>query len=310
MCGESEPLVCASGGASSVPARMTGTTFGAGSSFESACSLEGFNSANDIAFEFTAPVDGTYRIDTVGSSYDTVLSVRESCSGEELNCHNDIMMGTNIQSELSVELSACETILIVVDGFGPGDAGEVVVNVSRREAQCTDGIDNDGDGLTDCQDMDCFSIECPGGDEWPPPWRELELEVLELTNMRRAAGASCGGEPFGPAPPLEMNEIIREAARKHSADMGAQGYFQHDSLDGRTFSDRMAAEGFAGPTPWGENIAAGQSTAEQVVQGWMDSPGHCRNIMMPEFRTIGVGYAFVGDSPAGHYWTQDFAAGH
>jgi uncharacterized protein YkwD len=120
----------------------------------------------------------------------------------------------------------------------------------------------------------------------------------------------CADEAFGPAPPLEMDAVIREAARKHSLDMGDQDYFEHDSLDGRTFSDRMSDEGFMGASPWGENIAAGQPTAQRVVDGWMDSPGHCRNIMNPAYRTIGIGYAYVETSSFGHYWTQDFAASH
>ncbi len=72
---------------------------------------------------------------------------------------------------------------------------------------------------------------------------------------------------------------------------------------------RIAAAGYRA-SGWGENIAAGQSTPEEVVQGWMESPGHCRNIMNPEYRTIGIGYGVVPGSPYGTYWTQDFAAGH
>lgn len=147
-------------------------------------------------------------------------------------------------------------------------------------------------------------------DDWPEAWAEFECRVLQLTNERRAAGANCGGQSFGPAPPLEMNPLVRTAARLHSLDMAEQNYFSHTSLDGRTFDQRMSATGFSGRSPWGENIAAGQRTPEEVVDGWMRSVGHCRNIMDPSYRVIGIGYAEAPRSTFRIYWTQNFAAGH
>jgi uncharacterized protein YkwD len=129
--------------------------------------------------------------------------------------------------------------------------------------------------------------------------------------MYRAMGFDCDTEDsFGAAGPLEMDAVIQVAARAHSLDMGEQDYFDHDSLDGRSFSDRMTMAGFAGASPWGENIAAGQQTALSVVEGWMESDGHCANIMNPSYRVIGIGYAEVEGSSYGTYWTQDFAASH
>jgi uncharacterized protein YkwD len=73
----------------------------------------------------------------------------------------------------------------------------------------------------------------------------------------------------------------------------------------------MTAAGYVGRT-WGENIAKGQQTPEQVVQGWMDSDGHCSNIMNAGFNLIGVGYfAGMGSNPRFNselYWTQNFGA--
>ena len=309
-----EPATCAmAGSATQIPAQLTGTTMDGVDHFaDSECIFpDGPGSAPDIAFEFTAPAAGIYEFDTVGSAFDTVLSVRSTCDGPELECNDDIVEGRERQSHLSLDLEACETVILVVDGFAFDDFGDVVLNVYTSETMCGDGIDNDNDGLTDCDDEDCFSVECSGGDDWPMPWSDFEWQVLELTNQRRAEGADCGTEgSFGPAGPLEMDEVIREAARKHSLDMGEQDYFEHDSLDGRTFSDRMSEEGFMGAFPWGENIAAGQRTADAVVQGWMESDGHCANIMNPAFNTIGIGYAEVPGSSFETYWTQDFAASH
>jgi uncharacterized protein YkwD len=76
------------------------------------------------------------------------------------------------------------------------------------------------------------------------------------------------------------------------------------------FSDRMSDAGYSGASPWGENIAAGQPTPAEVVDGWMHSPGHCRNIMDPDYHVIGIGYAYDASSSYGHYWTQDFGGSH
>jgi uncharacterized protein YkwD len=141
----------------------------------------------------------------------------------------------------------------------------------------------------------------PGGAN--PSW---ESEVVTLVNQRRAAGATCGGTTYAPAPALVMNEAWRAAARGHSEDMATRNYFSHTSYDGRTFSQRMSGAGYSGAFPWGENIAAGQSSPAAVVNGWMNSTGHCANIMNPAYRAIGVGYAYNAASSYRHYWTQNF----
>jgi uncharacterized protein YkwD len=136
----------------------------------------------------------------------------------------------------------------------------------------------------------------------------LENAVLVEVNARRAQGATCGGTAFAPAKPLTMNEQLRVAARRHSVDMGVRGYFDHVSPEGTQPADRMKAAGFDVSVGWnGENIAAGRATAQGTVQQWMDSPGHCENIMDPHFTVIGVGHAFVASSKYRNYWTQDFA---
>jgi uncharacterized protein YkwD len=146
----------------------------------------------------------------------------------------------------------------------------------------------------------------PPGDGWPSEWAALEASVIDLVNQRRARGARCGSESFGPAGPLAMSPTLRTAARLHSRDMAQQGYFAHESLDGRRFTDRMREAGYQGSGPWGENIASGYPDAASVVQGWMDSPGHCENIMNGRFGVLGVGYHFEGSSRMGSYWTQKF----
>jgi uncharacterized protein YkwD len=81
--------------------------------------------------------------------------------------------------------------------------------------------------------------------------------------------------------------------------MATRDYFSHTSPEGSTFVERAKAARY--PTPGGENIAWGQRTPDAVMQDWMDSPGHRRNILNCEFTTIGVGF-----DPRGYHWTQVF----
>lgn len=87
--------------------------------------------------------------------------------------------------------------------------------------------------------------------------------------------------------------------------MAARNYFSHTSQDGRTVAQRVTATGYVWRTV-GENITAGQATPESVVGGWLKSEGHCRNVMNPGFKELGVGYAQGGSY--GHYWVQNFGA--
>lgn len=145
---------------------------------------------------------------------------------------------------------------------------------------------------------------------WDGSWQENELEMLNEVNQYRAAGAFCADQEMPPQPPLELDTTIQRAARLHSEDMGAQNYFSHDALDGRDPFQRMEDVGFTGAFPWGENLQAGSKKAKDAVEGLMGSPGHCLNIMSPEFKVMGVGYAHNPESDYKHYWTQNFAASH
>jgi uncharacterized protein YkwD len=142
-----------------------------------------------------------------------------------------------------------------------------------------------------------------------PGSSSLEDQVLVLVNQRRASGATCGGTAHPAVAPLTLNLQLRDAARGHSQDMAANNYFSHTSLDGRTLAQRIGQAGYAGGFPLAENIAAGPSTAQAVVDGWMQSTGHCENIMNSGLRVIGIGYAFNQSSTYRHYWTQNFGGG-
>jgi uncharacterized protein YkwD len=145
--------------------------------------------------------------------------------------------------------------------------------------------------------------------EWPVEYAALEQQILEETNRRRAAGASCGSRgTFGPAPPLTMHPQLTASARGHSKDMATRDFFSHNTPEGLTPSDRIKAAGYVGTTT-GENIAAGNATAAKTMEQWMNSEGHCANIMNPRYTHLGVGYFPNPSARLRHYWTQNFGAG-
>jgi len=147
---------------------------------------------------------------------------------------------------------------------------------------------------------------CNGVADWDPAWTDLENEILVIVNQRRAEGANCGSAgSFGPAGPLTANPALRCAARVHSQDMVDRNFFDHTNPSGQSPFQRMGEAGYQYSTA-GENIAAGNSTAAATMQQWMDSDGHCGNIMNDSFTELGVGYYPGGQY--GHVWTQNFGA--
>lgn len=146
---------------------------------------------------------------------------------------------------------------------------------------------------------------CDPVSSWDTAMTEFEEDVLVIVNEVRAQGASCGGQSFASAGPLSMNPALRCAARVHSKDMADRVFFDHINPDGQDPFVRMEMAGYSYFTA-GENIAAGQSTPSEVMQGWMDSPGHCRNIMNPDFAEIGVGTFEANSGSYRYLWTQTF----
>jgi uncharacterized protein YkwD len=134
----------------------------------------------------------------------------------------------------------------------------------------------------------------------------FEADALRLINQYRAAGATCGSHgAFAPAAALTRNAKLDSAAFGHSRDMADHNYFSHDSQDGRTMPNRIDATGYTWSTI-GENIAAGYSSVQSVIDGWMASEGHCANLMNPRFTEFGMACARNDASTYRLYWTQDF----
>jgi len=139
-----------------------------------------------------------------------------------------------------------------------------------------------------------------------PPAAVLASQALQLVNDVRARGTRCGQHVFAPAPPLTLSGALGGVALGHADDMAEHDYFEHQDLTGHSPADRVRAVGYREKRV-GENIAYGPKSVEEVVQGWLDSPGHCENIMDPKFAEMGIAYASGRTGRHGLYWVQVLA---
>jgi uncharacterized protein YkwD len=207
------------------------------------------------------------------------------------------------------------------DGDGDGDPttttgdgdGDPTTTTGDGDPTTTTSGDGDGDPTTTTGDGDGDPEPLPNNpycdpvSNWNPDWIAAELEVLDLVNQARAQGGNCGSQGnFPPSGPLTWHPALTCAARVHSKDMNDNNYFDHTNLQGNGPGWRLGQAGYNGGG-WGENIAAGYGDPVSVVQGWLDSDGHCANMLNPGFSLIGIGYVF-GNGEWGHYWTQTFGS--
>ena len=167
--------------------------------------------------------------------------------------------------------------------------------------------DDDDDDSAMGDDDDMAGDDDDAASEWSEDWAAFEAEVLRLTNNRRAARADCGSQGVFPAVgALTMQDNLQEAARLHALGMATRDYVAHDSPEGVDMVTRVTDAGYSSYMALGENVAGGSPTPGGVVMGWMNSDGHCANIMNASFTELGVGYAYQPGTTFGHYWVQNF----
>jgi len=132
----------------------------------------------------------------------------------------------------------------------------------------------------------------------------LEKRVVELVNRARAKGAKCGSTYYRAASPVAWNDILGKASLTHSLNMAEKGSLYHTGPDGKDPGNRIAGLGYVW-SAYGENVAEGYHSPEEVVKGWLKRKGHCENIMNPSFKEAGSAHA---RGPGGVYWTLLLAA--
>ncbi len=198
------------------------------------------------------------------------------------------------------------------DGYSPDATGGLRVR----------GADTDLIGVL--RRSSCRSVMSPdlqeigvyhrGADNWlvlaarhsppsPSTASALAARALQLVNQVRADGTRCGQRSFAPAPPVTLSSTLAKVAFLHATDMAEHDYFEHEDLTGGSPAQRVRAAGYQEKLV-GENIAYGPKSIDEVVQGWLDSPGHCENIMDPRFAQMGIADAPGKLSRRGLYWVQ------
>jgi uncharacterized protein YkwD len=128
--------------------------------------------------------------------------------------------------------------------------------------------------------------------------RALEAQVLVLVNQER--------EKVG-VPSLALSQELGDAARRHSRDMATHNFLSHFGSDGSDPDTRIKDAGYQF-LETGEDCAAGFTSAEEAVNGWMNSAGHRETLLRPTLKEIGIAIEYNANTDFGSYWTADFGA--
>ncbi len=155
---------------------------------------------------------------------------------------------------------------------------------------------------------------------------EQKQAYLDAVNSARADTQDCGSEGvFEPAPPLTWSDELYKAAYEHTRDMALNGVVEHEgtntssdwtSVDlnlgrGSHFYERIDNNGYDNYKLVEENVAGGTyfDEAQDVVNAWLKSDGHCANLMNKDVTEIGMAHV-KENTKYTHYWSQEFGAKH
>ena len=147
-----------------------------------------------------------------------------------------------------------------------------------------------------------------------------QQELLDAVNKARSVARDChdGNGLLSAVAPLTWNNNLEAAAYEHAYDLAYSNTFSHlgsgteSDTTGiaynvkSTFTERIKSNGYENASSMGENIAAGQSTLDEVMASWLASPAHCAVMMNASFTEIGVAIVTKEDSDYGIYWAQNF----
>lgn len=134
----------------------------------------------------------------------------------------------------------------------------------------------------------------------PPVLETLDIQqdMLTAVNDLRARGCQCGGQTMPPVAALVWSSKLAAAAQIHADDMNRGNFMNHRGSDGSTFVKRIEKQGYVW-SELGENISKGGATLQATMQSWLESVGHCEQMMSPSIREMGA-------ARNGKCWVQTF----
>ena len=143
--------------------------------------------------------------------------------------------------------------------------------------------------------LGCSTAQSTGRNSYSVDPRDL----LQAVNRVRSKGCKCGGSTMPPVKPLKWNDRLESAAQSHRNYMSSRRKLSHTGNRNSNPGTRITAAGYK----WNffaENIAMGQQSVDEVMNSWLNSTGHCKNIMNRNATEMGA-------AKSGAYWTQVFA---
>jgi len=140
----------------------------------------------------------------------------------------------------------------------------------------------------------------------PCPVGDLSQTAVPAINALRSVAQVCGAGNFAAVGAVTWDARLAEAARTHSTDMAVNNFFSHTGSNASTLGGRVTAAGYT----WrvvAENLAAGPGDLSAVLNGWMNSPGHCQNLMLATVTQVGLSCVRRQGSGQTPYWTMVLA---
>ena len=193
----------------------------------------------------------------------------------------------------------------------------VLINGCGGSGSSSDAVDGDSNIILEENYSDTSPYDIPPLDEF------TKQTYLDAINNARATSQDCGVHGIKDAvPALTWDDALYKAAYEHSEDMAESNTFSHvgsgtesdwtaqiqNLTAGSTMKQRIINNGYTYGKVIGENIAAGskRDTAQEVIDAWILSDGHCNNLMNPAYKNVGMGHVEKDGTKYIHYWTQNF----
>lgn len=210
---------------------------------------------------------------------------------------------SNIQPETTHSQEAAENADEIAEGLEGEQSGNETAQTPNGNPNETDGDDSTSNaGSISVTDYEtAAAVACDASDE------EMQKSILRRVNEARLSGQICGTTNFPAAEALTWNTLLANAATNHGSDMANNNFFSHTGSDGLKVDHRAENAGYL----WlsvGENIAAGQRDTDIVMQGWLESEGHCENIMSKNYSEVAVSCVTNENADYSRYWVMVLGA--